>query len=268
MYLMRSSYEYAENDPVNFADPFGLEGCRVVGDNLICSAEVTAKISRLGLLVLGGGAQGSTQNSIGPGSLEQDVPWDILYYSGPAPSDRDILSKLKGLVASKDLTDCEAMALYIGEVITRDGVTGTNEGAAAVNSAMGGATPHTLAGMAVSAILSNFSHNQGAVLLGNNAGSSSGYKEAFQQGDEDQGHHVAFYMQLGFGLNPTTLSNLAQNMLLSATLPAIGEILQGTPGNTADARLGTAAMNFGAGLRNGTISIGTAMAEFRKRFCK
>jgi hypothetical protein len=162
----------------------------------------------------------------------------------------------------------------VQEVMTKDYVTGNNHGAQAINDAMRELTPATPAGTAASIFFPTFNHSSSFVYLGGE-GRPSGYHPNFQQGNEDQGHHFAFYFQLGYGLTPTTISNVLQNHLLAATLPVAGEFLQHifTIGrqpawNPPDNKLGTIAMVIGAGARNGTISPSQAAAQIKSKVCK
>jgi hypothetical protein len=264
-----SLYAYSDNDVVNLADPFGLDSCSSSGGELVCSFSVTTKLRALGLEGPGGGggSQGSTINSIGPGALEQDIPLAQQAYGGNVPTDAGIAGRLKSLVAAGAINDCEALALYVGEIVTRDIVTGTNAGAKAINDSMQQLTPWTPAGVIVSLAFGNFGHTRRHEQL-QTPNQISGYKTEFQEGNNDQGHHVAFYLQLGYGLSPTNLTNVLQNVALMTALPVLGEFLQLTPSNVTDANLGTVAMAIGAGLRNGTISPSQAAARIHKDLCK
>jgi hypothetical protein len=92
------------------------------------------------------------------------------------------------------------------------------------------------------------------------SGAGSGYSSQFQNTGstgEDQGHHFAAFLQVGYWYG----------LQLGSAAADWFERLQGTPNNEGDRALGRIAVSFGTAIRSGTLRPGDLGNRIRDEIC-
>ena len=152
------------------------------------------------------------------------------------------------------ISDCEGLAEFAGVAAAQDG-----SNILLFESDFQVLTPNSTAVQAVPGV-SGQSGNQ-LVYLGNNYGQASGFQTQYQDSispSQDQGHHFAAFLQIGYWYEATVGSWAA----------VAYENLEGTSNNTGDMNLGAKAAQLGAGLSSGAIKPGQVADWIRQNICK
>ena len=166
----------------------------------------------------------------------------------------NVALQLKGQAAGGQISDCEGLAEFAGVAAAQDG-----SNILSFESDFQVLTPNSTAVQAVPGV-SGQSGNQ-LVYLGNNYGQASGFQTQYQDSispSQDQGHHFAAFLQIGYWYGATVGSWAA----------VAYENLEGTSNNTGDMNLGAKAAQLGAGLSSGAIKPGQVADWIRQNICK
>jgi hypothetical protein len=240
-------------DPVNYADPEGLE--RILPDRMLTrcfKTETGMRCEDIGWIYPPPKSQPAPPRGPTRGAV-----------LSPQEIARGTADAVQSLVAEGAYSDCEGLAAFASDMST---TFGNNKDKFVAS--FGILTPRDVASRVGAG--AGVTSSSSPVFL--NSGQASGYKTGYQNTtpdnastgwNGDQGHHFAAFFQLGYQLGGTAGSvTSAVFELLQATLTTNSGL------NMGDVQLGIDAALMGAGLKAGTISTADLAGQIRQTLCQ